>query len=156
MRFLQLILAVLVLLGLPACRQLSAALLTQGNHDYQKSDYDRAIQDYNGAIRLDPTFDRAWNDRGAAYFVKGDYDRAIQDLNEAIRLNPMHPSAEFGLARAGQATERVRVETRRRIERRRKSGEPTSRVRDMRPTRIAPHVGPDRLGRPRVNGSTPG
>jgi Flp pilus assembly protein TadD len=64
MRFLQLILAVLVLLDLPACRQLSAALLTQGNHDYQKSDYARAIQDYNGAIRLDPTSDRAWNDRG--------------------------------------------------------------------------------------------
>ena len=93
MRFLQLILAVLVLLDLPACRQLSAALLTQGNHDYQKSDYARAIQDYNGAIRLDPTSDRAWNDRGVAYFAKGDYDRAIQDLNEAIRLNPQTPRA---------------------------------------------------------------
>ncbi len=93
MRFLPPILAVLLLLGLPACRQLSAALLTQGSHDCRKGDYDRAIQDYNGAIRLDEKSAGAFNGRGTAYFAKGDYDRALQDLNEAMRLNPKTPRA---------------------------------------------------------------
>jgi lipoprotein NlpI len=85
---LKLVLAVFFLLGSPACRQLSAALFTQGNHDYQKGDYDGAIQDYNRAIRLDAESAAAFGGRGAAYFAKGEYEQAIQDFNEAIRLNP--------------------------------------------------------------------
>ena len=96
MRFLQSVLAVLLLLGLPACRQLSAALLTQGNHDYQKGDYDRAIRDYNRAIRLDANSAGAFNGRGAAYVATGNYDQAIQDFNEAIRLNPKSAGAFNG------------------------------------------------------------
>jgi tetratricopeptide (TPR) repeat protein len=65
MRFLQLVLALFFLFGLPACRQLSAALLTQGNHDYQKGDYNRAVQDYDRAIRLNPKSAGAFNGRGA-------------------------------------------------------------------------------------------
>ena len=93
MRFLQLVLALFFLFGLPACRQLSAALLTQGYHDYQKGDYDRAIQDYNQAIRLDANSASAFTGRGAAYFAKGDYERAIQDYNQAIRLDANSASA---------------------------------------------------------------
>ncbi len=55
---------------------------------YLKGDYDRAIQDYDQAIRLDPSFALAFSSRGLAYYKKGDYDRAIQDFDQAIRLNP--------------------------------------------------------------------
>ncbi len=88
MRFLQLVLAMLFLLSLPACRELSAALVAQGNQDCQKGDYDAAIQDYDRAIRLYPQSASAFNGRGTAYFAKGDNYRAIQDYNEAIRLDP--------------------------------------------------------------------
>ena len=53
-----------------------------------KGDYDRAIADFSAAIRLDPKYDPAFNNRGAAYLAKGGHDRAIADLNEAIRLDP--------------------------------------------------------------------
>src|SRR3989304_4310643 len=53
-----------------------------------KGDNDRAIQDFNEAIRLHPNLAAAYNNRGNAYADKGDHDRAIQDFNEAIRLNP--------------------------------------------------------------------
>src|SRR5262249_47557919 len=53
-------------------------------------DYDRAIRDYDEAIRLDPKFVRAYEERGAAYSWKGDYDRAIRDYDEAIRLDPKY------------------------------------------------------------------
>jgi tetratricopeptide (TPR) repeat protein len=51
-----------------------------------KKDYDRAIRDFDEAIRLDPTFALAFNHRGNAWEDKGDLDRAIRDYTEAIRL----------------------------------------------------------------------
>jgi tetratricopeptide (TPR) repeat protein len=50
--------------------------------------FDRAIEDFNQAIRLNPNHTEALSNRGAAYNGKGQYDRAIEDFNQAIRLNP--------------------------------------------------------------------
>lgn len=59
----------------------------RGNAYQNKRDYDRAIQDYNEAIRLDPDSALARNNRGSAYQHKGDYERAIQDYDQSIRLD---------------------------------------------------------------------
>ena len=40
------------------------------------------------AIRLDPKFAHAYNNRGFAYAELSQYERAIEDYNEAIHLNP--------------------------------------------------------------------
>jgi lipoprotein NlpI len=53
-----------------------------------KGELDRAIADFNEAVRLDPEFALAYNNRGLAYRDKGEFDRAIADFNEAIRLEP--------------------------------------------------------------------
>ena len=53
-----------------------------------KGQYDRAIQDYDQALRLNPSDADAYHNRGNAYANKGQYDRAIQDYDQAIRLNP--------------------------------------------------------------------
>src|SRR5258708_5184201 len=50
--------------------------------------YDRAIEDYNEALRLKPDFAEAFSDRGAAWYFKGEYQKAIADYDEAIRLEP--------------------------------------------------------------------
>jgi tetratricopeptide (TPR) repeat protein len=50
-------------------------------------DYDRAIADYDEAIRLAPRANFLTN-RGDAYNQKRDYDRAIADYDRALRLNP--------------------------------------------------------------------
>ena len=46
-----------------------------------KGDYDRAIADFSAAIRLDPKYDPAFNNRGAAYLAKGENDRAFADFS---------------------------------------------------------------------------
>src|SRR6516225_5830016 len=46
-------------------------------------DYDRAIADYNEAIRLRPEA-KFLDNRGNSYNYKGDYDRAIADYDRAI------------------------------------------------------------------------
>ena len=60
-------------------------------HDLRQ--YQRAIQDYDEAIRLNPQDAEAYNNRGFAYFSLGQHQRAIQDLDEAIRLNPQYAMA---------------------------------------------------------------
>ena len=69
-------------------QELAWAFNNRGLAYQDKHDYDRAIADYDEAIRLDPKYDPAFNNRGAAYLAKGGHDRAIADLNEAIRLDP--------------------------------------------------------------------
>jgi tetratricopeptide (TPR) repeat protein len=53
-----------------------------------KGDLDRAIADYDQAIRIDPKNTRAYSVRGVAWAAKGDLDRAIADYYQAIRLDP--------------------------------------------------------------------
>jgi tetratricopeptide (TPR) repeat protein len=64
------------------------ASISQGNTDSNAGEYDKAITDYNEAIRLDPNSILAFIGGGDAYTNKGDYDRALADYNEAIRLDP--------------------------------------------------------------------
>ena len=56
-------------------------------------EHDRAIDDYDQAIRLDPQFANAYNNRGIAYDSKGEHDRAIVDLVQGLRLLPKYAGA---------------------------------------------------------------
>ncbi len=53
-----------------------------------KKEVNKAIQDYNKAIQLDPDCLEAYFLRGQAYERKGEYDKAIQNLNKVIELKP--------------------------------------------------------------------
>ncbi len=53
----------------------------------ENGDYDRAVADYNEAIRLSPQANFLTN-RGDSYNFKHDYDRAIADYDRALQLNP--------------------------------------------------------------------
>ena len=65
-----------------------------------KGDNDRAIADFNEAIRLDPKSALTFRNRGDAYTDKGDHDRALADYNEAIRLDPNNALAFCNRGRA--------------------------------------------------------
>jgi tetratricopeptide (TPR) repeat protein len=89
---------------------LSTFYYNRGIKHGAKGDKDRAIQDYDQAIRLNPKDAAAFNNRGWVYFEKKDYDRAMKDYNEAIRLGPKLVNARdnrgllyFTLGRLDQA-----------------------------------------------------
>lgn len=67
---------------------LAAAFSNRGNGYRFKGDTDRAIQDYDQAVKLDPKNAIWFINRGAAYDFKGQHDRAIEDYDQAIKLNP--------------------------------------------------------------------
>jgi tetratricopeptide (TPR) repeat protein len=66
-----------------------------------KAEYDRAMQDYEQAIRLNPGNANAYNNRGIIYRIKGEYAHAIADYDEAIWLkNGDFPAAYYNRALA--------------------------------------------------------
>jgi tetratricopeptide (TPR) repeat protein len=76
-------------------KNLANAFNNRGLAYNKKGQYDRAIQDLDQAIQLNPQHALAFINRGLAYNNKGQYDRAIQDYDQAIRLNPQFAEA-FG------------------------------------------------------------
>lgn len=63
-----------------------------------KLEHDKAIADFNEALRLEPRNDITFYNRGMSYGDKQDYDRAIADFNESIRLVPKNSSVFLGRA----------------------------------------------------------
>jgi tetratricopeptide (TPR) repeat protein len=64
----------------------------RGLHLADNADYDRAIADYDEAIKLRPRPDFLTN-RGDAYQAKKEYDRAIADYDAALRLDSNYQRA---------------------------------------------------------------
>src|ERR1700757_1110226 len=74
--------------GLHSHADLARVLDSRGKAFLDKRFYDRAIRDFDDAIRLRPTDASAHFDRGLAYFYKGDYNRAMTDYDAAIVSDP--------------------------------------------------------------------
>jgi len=67
---------------------LSNAYMTRGSAFAGKGDWDRALRDYDEAIRVQPNNYDALTNRGNAYAHRNELDKSTSDYNEAIRLNP--------------------------------------------------------------------
>jgi tetratricopeptide (TPR) repeat protein len=66
----------------------AVAYKNRGNEYAKKQDYNRAIEEYNKALRLDPNYADVYHNRGLTYDLMGDYERAIADFTQANRLDP--------------------------------------------------------------------
>jgi tetratricopeptide (TPR) repeat protein len=86
----------MILSGRETPGSLAEAFYNRGAAYAAKDQYDRAIEDYDHAIQLNPNDARASVARGGAYAVKGQYDRAIEDFDHAIRLSPFYARAFVG------------------------------------------------------------
>jgi tetratricopeptide (TPR) repeat protein len=67
---------------------MSNAYMTRGNGYAGKGDWDRALRDYDEAVRIQPYNYDALVNRGNAYTHKKEPANSTNDYNEAIRLNP--------------------------------------------------------------------
>jgi tetratricopeptide (TPR) repeat protein len=67
---------------------MAIAFNSRGNSHAAKDQPDRAIEDYDQAIRLNPNYAAPHHNRGGVYLDRAQYDRAIQDFDQALRLKP--------------------------------------------------------------------
>jgi lipoprotein NlpI len=74
----------------------ASAYWSRGISWRHKGEFDRAIADFDEAIRIDTKPARSYLQRAYAWDDKGDWDRAIADYDQAIRLDPKHARAHNG------------------------------------------------------------
>jgi tetratricopeptide (TPR) repeat protein len=84
--------------------RIKAALARAAAYD-RKQQYDRAIADYDTALRLDPGQADAFNHRGEVWRKQGDRPHALADFGAAIRLNPEHTAARANYKSLAQELE---------------------------------------------------
>jgi len=63
-----------------------------------KKDYERALQDYNKSLAVDPTFHRAYSNRGVLYYNTGRIELALPDFSNAIKYDKTNTDAWIGRA----------------------------------------------------------
>ncbi|MES2195249.1 MAG: hypothetical protein V4517_12585 [Pseudomonadota bacterium] len=86
------------------------ALIARAGAWQRKDLTDRAIGDYDIALRLDPTLADIFNTRGELWRSKGDRRRALADFAAVIKLNPDHPTAKASHRALAQELERIGVQ----------------------------------------------
>jgi SpoVK/Ycf46/Vps4 family AAA+-type ATPase len=62
-----------------------------GNEYYEKNEYEKAIENYNMAILLNPIFSEAYFNRALSYYQLKNFDKSIADYTKAAELDPNNP-----------------------------------------------------------------
>jgi tetratricopeptide (TPR) repeat protein len=78
--------------------QTPAEYLASGESWYEREQYDRAISDYNAALKIDPRYAPAYASRARAWVKKHYRERELADYDMAINLDPQN--ATYRVARA--------------------------------------------------------
>jgi tetratricopeptide (TPR) repeat protein len=81
---------------------LARAFFYRGRALAAQNQFDLAIQDFDQAIRLDPSFPDAFNFRGVVWADKGQFERAIADFDQAIQLDANYAVAIYNRGLAAQ------------------------------------------------------
>ena len=64
-----------------------------GKKYFSVDNVDQAIDNYSKAIKINPKFAKAYNNRGTAYILKKQYALAIADFTKAIEFDPKNGKA---------------------------------------------------------------
>ena len=86
--------------------------LCRGSKALNRRDYEHALEHFNRAIELDPTFAEAYNQRSIVHYLRDDFDACIGDCTKAVERMPCHFGAWAGLghchAHEGRLADAVR------------------------------------------------
>jgi tetratricopeptide (TPR) repeat protein len=90
-------------------RQLASVLIQRGFLQ-RETEPDKAIADYDAALKARPDVAEAFDGRAWIYMTRGNYEAAVSDLNKAIELLP---SASAGIWRGAKSNRLRRIMMRR-------------------------------------------
>jgi stress-induced-phosphoprotein 1 len=72
---------------MPPVNQQALRYKEQGNAEFKKGNYGKAIEFYTYATELDPNNHIFFSNRATAYFTMGKFDKSLRDSNKAIQKN---------------------------------------------------------------------
>ncbi|CAC9634131.1 hypothetical protein [uncultured Gammaproteobacteria bacterium] len=72
----------------------------KGNNNYHKSEFEKAIEAYKKAIKIDPDSDGAHHNIGLAYDNLGKFEKAIEAYKKAIKIDPDSDGAHHNIGLA--------------------------------------------------------
>ncbi|POM58267.1 Heat shock protein sti1 [Phytophthora palmivora] len=75
---------------------------TLGNEEFNEKNFDKAVECYSEAIRLDPENYVYYSNRSAAYGAVGKWELAEKDAQECVKRNPKFAKGYHRLANAQQ------------------------------------------------------
>src|SRR5690349_14892038 len=80
-------------------REGAEEFVKRGDELLEKGEFEKAVKEYDRALKLDAKDVRAYLGRGAARSASGDPFGAARDFSEAVALDPQEPRAYYGRAR---------------------------------------------------------
>ena len=86
-----------ILLGCSNKEQQAQKHYKKGFEFHNQGSLDQAVEEYQRALKLDPSLTEAYINLGAIYVAKKDYDKAIQQFNEVVELNYFNAKAHYNL-----------------------------------------------------------
>lgn len=60
------------------------------------SEYNKAINDFTTAIKMEPKDTRVYTNRGLTYRMLKKYDESLRDFNKSLEMNPLWPDTFYG------------------------------------------------------------
>lgn len=78
--------------GLVDQNDLATAYKNRGDAYDDTGQYERALEDYDRAVTINPLDAEAFNSRGTTYIALERYELAVEDFDRAIRINPSSPA----------------------------------------------------------------
>lgn len=86
-KFNYIILIIVILFVAIACGKSADEYYNEGVEYDEKLDYEKALNSFSLAIKLQPDFAEAYAYRAGTFYSLGDYDSALRDANKAIQIN---------------------------------------------------------------------
>lgn len=71
----------------------ACAFSNRGIANYRLGNLEKAVADFDRAIRINPRLADAYNNRGNYWQAKGNLDKALHDFDQAIKFDPRHSHA---------------------------------------------------------------
>jgi len=68
-----------------------------GNAYSEFGEYDKALQEHQNAVKINPIFHKAWVNMGIVYRQTGDYERAESCYMKALEIEPDYPELYISL-----------------------------------------------------------
>lgn len=70
---------------------------TRGLAWFYLENNDSSLSEFNNAVRLDPVYAEAWNNRGHIFLLKGSIDSAISSFKKSLLINKEYDAARLNL-----------------------------------------------------------